>query len=317
LGFISLATALYSLGYGLELAASDLPSMLTFNLIQYIAIPFFGPLWVIFALQIAYKGKPLIGQYALLFLIPVATLVLRYTSGFHRLFYIDPHVFFNGSFDTLAFGKGVFYYVHAVYTIAGIFSAIALYLIKLKHAAGFQRNQFILIALAQLVAILPAVITIFNLTSWNVDLTPFALPVSTALLLTEILKYRFLNPAILVRSKVFEWSGTGMMVLDTELNLMDINPAAIKYYPGYNPKYLGLNIKYTLDRDGSLADIINSGRENTTDMIYNGQVVYFKTMASKLFDRGDMHIGYMISFIDLTDHMYITVSYTHLTLPTN
>lgn len=305
LGLVALATAVYSFGYGLELASTELAQMLTFNLIQYLAIPFFAPLWLIFSLQIAYRGKPLSRYYALLFVIPAAALALRYTSSLHHLYYIDPHLFYNGSFATLAFGKGPFYHIHVAYILACILSALYLNIVKIWHSAGFQRSQFLFIVPAQLTAILPVAASVFDLTPWNMDLTPFALPISIALLLTAILRYRFLNPAILVRSKVFEWSNTGMMVLDTDLNLMDINPAAIRYCPGYSPKYLGLNIRHTLDRDGSLAAIIDSGGEITTDMIHNGEVLYFKTMACKLYDRGDAHIGYMISMIDLTHHMNI------------
>lgn len=304
LGFMSISVGIYSLGYALELVSTSLEVMLIFNGIQYIGLPFLGALWLLLALQITgnkNKIKPYIK--ILIFIIPVITIILRYTSQYHYLYYINPFVIDNGKYFLLGFGKGIWYYVFIIYTSFCIIYASILYLKQAKTTKGNLRIQSAIMSGA---VILPLALTILSLVeaSGGLDLTPIGISISTILLLIGLFKYHLLDPVHFARSKVFEWSDTAMLVLDTNLNLLDLNPMAKKIFSEYTSRSKHKKITDTIDKQGRIATAVGSEKRCTMEIENDGVLRYYQIKTSLLYDKKDK-IGYIVSLIDITHQVNI------------
>lgn len=304
-GFMAISVALYSAGYALELVSTSLDFMMLFNAIQYLGLPFLGMLWLLIAIQITSnknKIKPFI--IILILIIPVITIILRYTSEHHNLFYINPYVLDNGKYLLLGFGKGIGYYIFNIFTLACILFASILYI---KQAGTTKGNRRIQASIMSSAVILPLILTVISIAeaSGGLDLTPIGISVSTILLLIGLYKYHLLNPVEFARTKVFEWSNTAMLVLDTKLSLLDLNPMAKKVFPEYTSQKIHQNITDTLDKQGRIAFAVGSKKPCTME-IQNGGIVHnYQIKISLLYDNEPNKIGYLVSLNDITHQMDI------------
>src|SRR5437879_5172607 len=107
---LMLAIAEWSLGYALELASSDLSSVLWWNNVVWLGAICTPTLWLTFALYYTGRARWLVRQnLALLIVEPLATLLLVWTNGFHGLFESTVRLDSSSSFSSLVVTYGLWY----------------------------------------------------------------------------------------------------------------------------------------------------------------------------------------------------------------
>lgn len=303
LGILAVGVIFYSFGYAMELVSIDIETMLLFNSLQYIGIPFLSALWLLLAMQVTAKNNSVnIYKTALLFVIPITVCVLRYTSDFHDLYYIDPYVINNGSYYALGFGKGIGYMVGAMYILFCNVTASVLFLRQAAKSRGNRRRQGIIMAFAVIPSLVMSMLSTMDIIPDYLDLAPLGLSVSTIILLIGLSRYYLIEPVRYARKQVFEWSDIAMMVLDTQLNVLDLNPAAKMIFQKYSPKALNHNVSM-IDKDGLITEAIKSEEACTLGIQTRNEKYYYHTRSSPLYDKEMQLIGYLVSFSDTTQQV--------------
>ncbi|WKY44636.1 histidine kinase N-terminal 7TM domain-containing protein [Eubacteriaceae bacterium ES2] len=128
LGWLSIATQVYILGYLMEINVESLETMLFWNQVQYFGIPFIPAFWLLVCLLYTDQGEGVRGiRLGLIFLVPVLTFFMRLTNNWHHLFYqtivLEKSIL---GFSGLKLGKGPFYYIQVIYMIAALLISIGI-----------------------------------------------------------------------------------------------------------------------------------------------------------------------------------------------
>src|SRR5437868_14788144 len=112
---LMLAVTEYSLGYVVELAHSDLPSVLFWDNLEWLGATLAPMLWLIFVLQYTGRGRWLTRRtIALLAIVPLVTLLLVWTNQYHHLIEYNIHMDARGSVAVLDWTHGVWYWIDVV-----------------------------------------------------------------------------------------------------------------------------------------------------------------------------------------------------------
>jgi len=106
----------WTASYTAELHSAELGAKLMFSRIGYLGITTIAPLWLGFALAYTHNEWALDRRrYALLFVVPVLTIAIAWTSGFHNLLWQDVHLDTSGSYAVFASSVGPWFWFHALY----------------------------------------------------------------------------------------------------------------------------------------------------------------------------------------------------------
>ncbi len=154
--FISLIT-LYVLGYSMELASLDLPSMLFWSKIEYLGTCSFPNLFLLFVLQYTNHEEWLTWKnILLLFLCPFILMIAKLFDETWHLVYSTAWVDTNGPIPMLGFTRGPLYML-ALYAILPVGLGIVLLLQKRKNSQTLYKKQIAIV----IASILPPLLVLF------------------------------------------------------------------------------------------------------------------------------------------------------------
>jgi len=217
----------WGLTYILHLAATELPLKVLWLNISFIGVVATPVAWLTFAFE--YTGRQVwinARRLAMLSIIPLTTLIIIFTDKRHHLFRTSESLAREGGFLLLNTTNGPWFWVHAAYTYILIMIGLFLIVRALLRWPAQYRGQMVWILLATLAPLIANVITIFKLLPILIDLTPFAFAVTGMGMAYALFRHRLLDIAPLARDLVIEGMKDGMMVLDANRRIVDINPAA-------------------------------------------------------------------------------------------
>ncbi len=228
LGALALLIAEWSLTYGLEIAAPDLPAKITWGQLQYVGIAFIPFSWLLFAVSYTYqRNLPRRLTYIhLLGLIPLVTVALALTNGAHNLIWRETFLKPVGGLVVLGVRYGFWFWIHFAFSYLFLLSGTAIALRNLRRLTGLYRAQIWALFFAVL---LPwAGNVIYFTTPIPIDPTPFAFAATAGLLAWAIFGYRLTDIAPIARDLIIEEMSEGLLALDMNAKVVDINPAAAR-----------------------------------------------------------------------------------------
>jgi diguanylate cyclase (GGDEF)-like protein/PAS domain S-box-containing protein len=156
-------------------------------------------------------------------------------------------------------------------------------------------------------SILPPVISNITYTlgfiDTAIDPTPLAFSVSGIILLWGLSRYGLLDMIPIAREIVFENISDGVIVLDNQESVMDINPAAAKLFGGNRSNLVGRRMRDLINRlDTCLLIVKNEAGEYDTLRFGAGEhVVDYEIRTSSINDKSGRLEGKIILLNDVTD----------------
>lgn len=297
------STAIYSFGYSMELFCTSIDKILFWNYIEYIGLPLIPAFWLVFSIQYCEKDKMLSYKtYSLIFLIPVITIILRYTNNFHHLFYANVKLYNNGMFNLINIQKGPWYYVNFLYDcLAEVVSGILYWQLFFRSNARI-RSQAILMFIASVFPWISVILITLYKTPSGIDIGPFTISISTVVFLVGFFRYNFLYLRPIARDKVFEWSNDGIIILDNNYIIIDFNAIASKILTNLKSNSIGDKFDdYIIDYK-----VIKSSIENSSESqikIENGGSNYYSVKSMKILNSRNSIIGYLIFLHDITAYI--------------
>ena len=229
---LAFSTALYAAGYGAEILDFTLPGKLFWLKVQYLGIPFIPAFWLCVALT--YSGREQWLQpsaKAALFVVPVLTLVLHFTSSWHGLHYQVAGLTMNGPFWHVDVHYGLWYWVHFIYLSLAVIGGNLLFLQQWREAEPLYRRQVLVMFLASLVPWLAYLLYLLKLTPWGLDVTPVFFSCSILAFACGFFWLQLFDLVPVARAAVFDMIGDGILVLDRKQRILDSNIAAKKMLP--------------------------------------------------------------------------------------
>lgn len=309
-GLLLIASAIYIGGYAMELLSGTLAEVDFWSKVQYIALPFIPAIWVVLSIEYCkIRNKHSRLFYFFLFLIPIVTFALRYTSQLQPWYYRNMELVSNGYFNILIFDKGQWYYVQIIYSLfCGIYATIK-YLIFSKRVIALMRRQAIIMAVASIMPIIALMLNIAKVAPYGVDVGPFSLLFDYSLFMFGMYRYNMLSLVPIAREKVFDWIQDGVLVLDMDLRIIDMNMSVKKTFPQLMNQRYGVELDEIMLNQTDLVTQIrdwNHDGKNTQNLLLEMKQTlddqtenFFQLKLTKLFEA-TIQIGITMIISDVT-----------------
>ncbi|MDY7075763.1 MAG: histidine kinase N-terminal 7TM domain-containing protein [Chloroflexota bacterium] len=224
---LMLAVAVWSLCYALRLSHMDLPGKIFWSKIRYTGIVAVPVTWFTFVLQYTGREKWLTPRNVIgLATIPLITLLLALTNEAHHSIWSDINLVPSGPVLAWDASHGVAYWVYAVYTYSLFFISLCLLAQAFVRSSRPYRGQAGSLIIGVLVPLVGDVLSTFNLIPSPLDLTPFAFTITGLMTAWAIFRLRLFDIVPVARSAVVDSISDGVIVLDMQNRIVDINPAA-------------------------------------------------------------------------------------------
>ncbi|HMQ52375.1 MAG TPA: histidine kinase N-terminal 7TM domain-containing protein [Anaerolineae bacterium] len=189
----------------------------------YLGVVTAVPALFVFVLQFTHREswltRPLL---ALLIIQPMLTVILLWTDSWHGLFFAGK----RSAADSTIFAGGPWFWANVIYSYSLYLFAIVLLIKSTMTSRSLFRRQAGLVLLASLIPWLVNIISLFNINPLPaLDLTPIAFMLTGSLMAVSVFRYRFLDVVPVARDKLIEKMTDGVLVIDVQERVVDINPA--------------------------------------------------------------------------------------------
>jgi diguanylate cyclase (GGDEF)-like protein/PAS domain S-box-containing protein len=223
--------AVWALGYGMDIASSDLQIKIRWLQIYWTATSF-GPLIFLLIVLEHVEISHLLtrGRLAILLLPSLLLIALVWSLPHHQLLMYDFTVEHVDSLDILQKKNGILF--NPIFLVLQGMSLVSYYLLihSLPGANQIKRRQSVTILCALLIPFLVNIPTILDINPIKgFDFTPHALVLSSGLFAFAIFGYRWLDILPLARTALVESIPVGVIVIDAKNRVMDINPSAKQF----------------------------------------------------------------------------------------
>jgi PAS domain S-box-containing protein len=231
LALLMTGVCIWAAGYALELSGADLPAKIFWAKVEYLGIATVPLSWLAFALQYTDReGQLTPRNLTLLSALPLVTLLLAWTNEAHGLVWRSTSLSEGGPFPALEVDHGAWFWVHWSYSYLLLLVGTILLISMLTRSPNLYRKQNLALLVAVSVPWVGNGVYVLGLSPVpNLDLTPFAFLISGTAIALSLFRFRLLDIVPVARENVMEGMSDGVVVLDLQDRVVDMNPAAERF----------------------------------------------------------------------------------------
>ena len=227
LAVVLAAAGWWGLAYALELAATDLSTKLRWGDAKWLGICLLPPAWFAFIMQYTRRdrwvNRPVMVALAVP---PVAVIVLLANPATHDLVRYYPPWAAADPENAIA-QVGPLFWPFLVYADLVVWGCTALFVWTLVRRSRLYWRQSLLLIVTLVLPILANLLHNLNVRPFGqVELTPFLLVLTGAVLVWGVFRFRLLDLAPIARSQIFQLMQDAVVVLDPYGRVVDANLAA-------------------------------------------------------------------------------------------
>jgi PAS domain S-box-containing protein len=302
---LMLGAGWWALGYALSLLdVSQAAKFFWFRVraIGFLTVPI---AWLVLALQQSGNRKWVTKRnVALLLIEPLAILLLIWTSEWQTAYWEDVGFEHIGPFSVVDVTPSILYYVHLLYSYllmtlgAGLFLRMAL-----RSPSIYRRQSLVLVigVLAPLIGDVLSSLELLPILPW-LDLTPFFFVLTGLAMSWALFRLRLLDLVPVARDAIFRSMSDGVIVLDADNRIVDLNPVAEGVVDCPASEAIGKPAEQVLSRWPDLVERYGRIAETHTEIAVGEGVVRrcFDLRISPLRDWRRRLTGRLIVLRDIT-----------------
>ncbi len=315
--WIMVGTLVWSVGYALEIGSPDLQTKIFWTGFQYIGIVTIPATWLVFALQYTGRGDWL-AQRRWVFLIiePVLTLLLLWTNQTPGIFYQSTILNTSVAFPMLEVGYGPWAWTNIAYTYTLLALGIVLIFREHLHAPRPYRAQNNVILIGALAPWVGNALYLLGVTPTpRLDLTPFAFIITGISLAWGLQHFQLLDIVPIACTAVVKGLSDGIIVLDQQDRVVNLNPAAQQIIRHSLAEVLGRPAAEVLGHPEIIAryrDVMKAHEEIV--LTTEGDPSHYDLRISPLRDSRDKFIGRLFVLRDINERLQVEAKMRQLSL---
>jgi len=293
----------------LQLISPDLGWQKTWNRIAYLGIMTVPTAWFLLSIKLTGFGREWIERVEKWFwLVPVLFFVLVLTSNFHKLFFVTYEIVDVGQYAILENTYGPIFFVHTLYSYLLLISGILILGISLVtdfKRYGAQAYGLIIGVLAPLIG--NAYYLFGSPPPGFPDPTPIIFTVTGVAFAWAIFGGHLLEVVPLAHDVIVQKLSTGVVILDLEKNIRDLNPAAVEMFGLSDQSYLGEPFSKVAKRNLVIAEKLLPALNPHLGNGSNLQVTLpetgrsFDVLLSRIEDERGTMTGWLLQFSDVSE----------------
>jgi PAS domain S-box-containing protein len=313
---------LWLLAYTWEFSTLDLNIKILASKIEYIGIAISPTAWLVYTINYAQLDRRLKRIHRWLLCIePALVVMLVWTNESHRLIWRQMAILpISASLASLKIIHGPFFYFHAVYSYGVAIWATALLLRTLVRSPGLYRGQVTTLLISASAPWLGNIIYLLNATSlfssggvastselakiWLIDWTPFGFLITAVAVLWGRWRFRLWDAVPVARDTLIEGMGDGVLVLDRQNRIIDLNPAIQSVLNLPPTKVLGQPVSQILAPWplllNQLLDISDQHRLIAHEQLIEGRTHWYEISLSPLQNSRHKPLGQLLVWRDVT-----------------
>ena len=214
---------------GLAYMALGVPAKIFWSKIGYLGVCYAPLFFLIFAMEYTHQDQWLTRRcVALLSIVPTIILLLALTNEWHALIWTSFTPGDAGN-NLIVFGHGIGLWLGAAYFYTLILTGLAtLVRFGVRHSSLY-RQQAVIILLASLIPLVGNLIQMLDLSpAPGLNLSLISLVITAILLAANMLYFRMFDVMPIARDTLIEKMTDGVMVLDRQNRVVDMNPAGLR-----------------------------------------------------------------------------------------
>ena len=264
--------------------------------------------FLLFTLEYAQFQKLLKRPIILSLLIePVITFILLWTDPWHNLYFGGKRAL--NTVRTLDVGPVAWANIYYSYIL--IFISIIVLCITLYGSIGIYRKQTSTILAA---AIIPWMVHISFILNGgplpDADITPFIFTVTALTIAFALMRFHFLDIVPIARSVLIENMSQGVIVLDRQKRVVDINPAAQKLIGVSAQSCIGQPVGFLFQKWPDVIKKFRGINQTHAEVVLDS--THFDVHISPLLDHRNQNVGRLIVWHDITDLKQIQTKFEKL-----
>ncbi|MEM8529396.1 MAG: histidine kinase N-terminal 7TM domain-containing protein [Chloroflexota bacterium] len=302
---LTIAITIWALGYALSLVNSSLATKLFWTNVIYIGIVFIPVAWVVLAMQYADHRQQLTRRtIVLLSIMPIITLLSVWTNSFHGLFRGNVSLIDSGALSFIETQMGPLFWAHTIYSYSLFLYGTVTILQTFIRATPQQRKQATTLLVGGCLPWLGNMVYLAGLSPIeSVDITPFTFTLTAVVLAWGLFRYQLFDIIPIAREVVIENIRDGVIVLDSQKRVVDINPAAMDILDQPNRGMIGKPAEMLFARYHDRFDYLWSKQDARIELQvdHNAGPQVFDTRLTQLQGKRGEHTGYLIVVSDITE----------------
>ena len=302
LGGVLLGTFVWSGAYAMTWSLVELDDKIFGLKVMYFGVLSVPTLFLVFILKITHHEDWLtVRNFALLSVQPVVMGAMAWFDI--RLLFDRIDTQWVGGLTVLHLERGFGFWVNTYYSYAIILLAFFILGAGFLRANQFFKRQYLIILIG---SIIPFAASIFTQTNYTVladlDMAPISFGVSSILYAYAIFRHQFMDLIPVARGHLIESMSDGVLVLDEQSRIVDINPAMQNVLEHEPASYLGQNASVILKQWEHNVEQLLNGTETRTELkIPQKPSSYLDLRITPLYDDDHKVNGRLMVFRDITD----------------
>lgn len=308
LGLLLFSMAIWSGCYATRWMDISIEAKVFWFRMMYIGVSSIPTLFLLFALGFTRNESWLTPRNLILLSIqPVISLFLQWTNPYHHLVYESLHIIQTETSVIMEITRGPWYLVNVVYSYAMIGTGIFLMSQGALRSGPLYRYQYRLILFASLLPWAGNAFKELNFGSYgNLDIAPLTFGISGVIFVFAVLRTHFMDLIPVARSHLIETMRDGVLVLDAQNRIVDINPAMEKFIQGKASSYMGKNAFEVLRPWMEKTDLFLDETETRSELtVPLDSSHYLDLRVTPLYDSGQMLSGRLMVFRDITERKQV------------
>jgi diguanylate cyclase (GGDEF)-like protein/PAS domain S-box-containing protein len=314
LALLMFAVAEWAFASGLESAVVGVRYKVFWSIIEYLGALSAPTLFLVFALKYSHKNRWLKPIYlVLLSIVPLAGFIVTATPGLRGLIWTSftpeptlPNV--------LLYGHGLGYYLLVAYDYLIISIGILILLQEWVQANRPYRRQVGMLLVGSLFPFVAGIVyTFFPDFLPGLNLTPVSFSLSGLVIAFGIFRFRLFDLTPLARDVLIENMADGILVLDAQNRVVDINPVAQNILSASAKDNLGQPITKVLNFWPGLAKRLHDNNDKGETEVRWGTNPprYFHLTISPLYGQHKQLAGRLIVLRDVTKRHQTEAELSH------
>ena len=295
--WLMLAVALWSFTSAMHTLVSDRDARIVIAKFQYLGVAPIGVLWLLFASdysRVAWTADRLLRT--IVWIVPALTFFLALTNEQHAFYWSSIDELRTPAGTRLIYVAGPWYWIHAIYSYFLVLIGTLILVRGLRRFPTPYRRQTTMIIIG---AIVPWAGNLLYLSGAfpGFDFTPLAFTVSGALFTLGIYRYRLFGLVPVAREMVVDSLDDGVLVLDAQRRIVDLNAAAERY-TGVSAMSLGRPVE----------EVVAWWNQAVTETDAQPALVkvepgprYFEIKVSAVRDARRRFVGWLVTIHDISN----------------
>ncbi len=295
-----LGCLLWMTGNLLELGFINYQTKIFMGYIKYLSSEIVIVLWFIFFIYfIGYKKWLSKRNIILVSIVPFTMMLFIFTNKYHHLFFKNISLITYKSSLVLSADGGVLFWLDLAYSILLITFAAGLIIQTLVKSYHIYKWQIPVILTINMIILSVVLIDKFTINIFPyLDKTPLVFVVGMTVLILTLSKSKISEIVPTAREFVLDSMEDGILVLDNNSNLLDLNLFMKKLMNPYSKNYLGKPLKEFLPGLCSIIENPNNGKELKISHKKISKI--FDVKISDLLNSREVRIGKVIVLRDIT-----------------